>query len=1506
MYGMGRSLSATRRRRGVGSVVKIVGATFLTVATVMLVLQPAPSLHVGGKHATAALASGSEPSYSPSELWGGGNPDESCDTCTTSELLGESTGQSLQGDQLISPVNGDFTQTNSLFSVNTVGGDLSTELTYDAALAQAEAASGATYSGYFGWGWSSTINYSATPNVFGQVTLNEPNGSAVTFSPALNDGCGTGDYEDFQKYTTSDSYLPWCATSRLDAQLGSFGGVGFKLTEGNGDESGYSWTGQLAWSGTRADPQALTYTYNIAPGGGGTGVPSSDTCLQDGESSCFDITDGTHCVSTEIDTFGFIQKVIDPSGQAWTIGYNDSTQDLTSVTAPSGSTTLYSYNTTAASPYNMQMNAFTNPGFSGQPTGVTDVYYLPAGMAYRLVDPSGGQTVYTYSNTTCTSSTGCVGIGVFQFTEVSYQDGVNDFDNYEGGVLISDAWGPGSTTQSGSNQEWQFTWTWAVNQVNYYYDTVTMPTGATAVILYDAVGNVVAFQDPNDNTTYSMYNDTGGNDLDELCWTTNPGVSVPYNASCSNPPPGSTSYTYDANGNQLSVTDPLGHTSYSGYYTNGLLCWTAEASVGNGSPCTTVNGVDQNPNGAPAGSTIYEYTLGNQTLKTVAYNTPYAQTTQDYYDADSELVAEVPPDGVNGGPPASNPYATQYVYPHYGVLSQVDAPLGRDTSYTYDGAGNVLTKTDASGVTTNTYDTSERLCWTITAFNAVTSPTCVAGTDGPTGSTSYGYLVDTPYVTTMVDPNGNATTYQYTDFQHISMPTITNDAMGTQKTFAVYDSYGNTCLTGPYSGTLPSCPATASATPSGDTGSITNAEGQLLSTTDPMGEITSYAYTNAAFPTDPTSMTNPLGKTTTYTYDADGDQIQATDPMSNTITTGFDQDGRECYSAPVATSASCSSPPTGVGVTTMAWNAADERSQMVDNYGSTSSVTSTFSYDADGNLTSQSDDNGRTVGYAYDDAGETSCIAYPVSTSPNCSNAPSATNSVVDRTYDGAGRLATVTDWLGNTTNYINYNQLSELGGVAFPTGETLNYEYDADGNLTSADYAGTTVGNNSWSYNADEEQASTSQLGTFASPTDAYNNYKQVTTASNPTGSGSVSDTYSVASNGEMLSDQAAGKPAISLSYNGGAQLTSLTNPNLPAASADSSYAYTADGQRCWSDASSTVVTSPTCGSAPSGSTSYQWNARGQLCWSGASTSTASCSAPPSGVTTYTYSGDGLRMTETPPTGSQLKFSWDTVDGGTIPLLLDDGTNAYIYGSTLFGGTAPVEQINQSTGAVSYLASIPAGVQDVFSSSGSVQEQAAYSTYGTWVIELGSVATPFGFQGSYTDPTGLIYLINRYYDPSADQFLSVDPDVATTGQPYAFTGDDPLNATDPLGLFPHKKKKQSTGKSKTGRHQRGEARQKADQARSNNPNKRQAPADQSTQGAQAPDPQGKNYMTVTPSANPAYDNGPGQSTNGYQDTSLPPSELEKGAGIAVVVGGVTWIVRGLIAGCEDVCPAAG
>jgi len=43
--------------------------------------------------------------------------------------------------------------------------------------------------------------------------------------------------------------------------------------------------------------------------------------------------------------------------------------------------------------------------------------------------------------------------------------------------------------------------------------------------------------------------------------------------------------------------------------------------------------------------------------------------------------------------------------------------------------------------------------------------------------------------------------------------------------------------------------------------------------------------------------------------------------------------------------------------------------------------------------------------------------------------------------------------------------------------------------------------------------------------------------------------------------------------------------------------------------------------------------------------------------------------------------------------------------------------------------------------------------------------------------------VVHRYYDPVTEQFLSVDPLVDVTGTPYAFTGGDPVNGSDPTGL---------------------------------------------------------------------------------------------------------------------------
>ena len=59
-----------------------------------------------------------------------------------------------------------------------------------------------------------------------------------------------------------------------------------------------------------------------------------------------------------------------------------------------------------------------------------------------------------------------------------------------------------------------------------------------------------------------------------------------------------------------------------------------------------------------------------------------------------------------------------------------------------------------------------------------------------------------------------------------------------------------------------------------------------------------------------------------------------------------------------------------------------------------------------------------------------------------------------------------------------------------------------------------------------------------------------------------------------------------------------------------------------------------------------------------------------------------------------------------------------------------------------------------------------------------------FGFTGAWTDAvTGLVHLRARDYDPATGQFLSVDPAVDSTRQPYAYTGNNPIQRTDPSGL---------------------------------------------------------------------------------------------------------------------------
>jgi len=88
---------------------------------------------------------------------------------------------------------------------------------------------------------------------------------------------------------------------------------------------------------------------------------------------------------------------------------------------------------------------------------------------------------------------------------------------------------------------------------------------------------------------------------------------------------------------------------------------------------------------------------------------------------------------------------------------------------------------------------------------------------------------------------------------------------------------------------------------------------------------------------------------------------------------------------------------------------------------------------------------------------------------------------------------------------------------------------------------------------------------------------------------------------------------------------------------------------------------------------------------------------------------------------------------------------------------------------------------------SGSVANTYSYDAYGNTTSSTGTVYNPFGYAGEYTDSeSGFVYLRARYYDPATQQFLSVDPWVRKTGQAYGYSGADPVNFVDPLGLSRH------------------------------------------------------------------------------------------------------------------------
>lgn len=321
-----------------------------------------------------------------------------------------------------------------------------------------------------------------------------------------------------------------------------------------------------------------------------------------------------------------------------------------------------------------------------------------------------------------------------------------------------------------------------------------------------------------------------------------------------------------------------------------------------------------------------------------------------------------------------------------------------------------------------------------------------------------------------------------------------------------------------------------------------------------------------------------------------------------------------------------------------------------------------------------------------------------------------------------------------------------------------------------------------SFTYNGDNLQASVNANSY------SYDALNRLASAPNLSGA-TVTTSYD--SLGNVASMATAGASTEYFGHGAGSQLcysgTATGTCTTPPTGA-TLYGDNATGGRCFSTTASYSV-SASCTSPPSASvtTTYNYDQAGNLtCLTVPNTSGATCASPnPTYSSTFAYNGNGLRMSDTLAGQGTQQFTWDQT--GSVPRILEDGTNAYLYGpaGNPATGNAPLELVNLSNASTLVETSIPNFAQMEVTSTGSLDAIRVYSDTGSAHNQFGTFVTPFGYAGGYTDPTGLVYLVHRYYDPQTSQFLTVDPLVEITGQAYSYAGNDPVNGSDPSGLGP-------------------------------------------------------------------------------------------------------------------------
>jgi RHS repeat-associated protein len=1235
------------------------------------------------------------------------------------------------------------------------------------------------------------------------VTVNQPGGAQVTFYPQSAGSCtapyvaaGSGGY----------CALPQDVGATLSYSSANGGTYTFSPSPG----ATYTYTSQgplTSESDAAGDTLAIAY---------GSPAPGSGNCPSTA-GWCQTVTSASGRVLTiGYNSSGFVTSVTDPMGREWAYSYAGS--DLTSATDPMGNKTTYTYGAgSTGNPLNAN-NLLTITSPNAQPGGPdtgadTVIAYNAAGQATSVTDPMGDTTTINYCMDAAAGDCMNAATGSGDVT-VTYPDQEMQVENYTQGVLTAHT-GFNGQVPSEEDVNPSFASAGGAGGTLLPLSTSNADNEVSAVT-YNSSGQALSTTDPLGNVSTMWPTTLGGDSCATDAEAASPcsstqtgpapvapgGIITP---PSSVPPAGVTYSLYDTDGNDLydttgvyepgSDTAAYAQTTYTLYKGNTVTLNGKNISCSSSPPtpsmpCAEIDASDvvtqleYYPSSSPSVGLLESESVPDGNGSELA-------TTTYSYDNDGEQTSAISPDGnVTGANPGN--YTTVSAYNADGMeTSETDAGgagatiTPRTTSYGYDADGNQVSVTGPRGFTTRTAYNADDLATTITdadgnetlncyngigaasqtvppagvAANNLTASSCPASY--PAGYSdrlasdatisTYNSAAELASVSTPAPPGQTGietTTYTYDPAGQLTETSGPPASTGgpDQVTYSTYDADGDVLTTTDGYGT--SSPSTVAACydPNGDQTAVVAADGNTSGTAT-CEQSYPWVVSSSSYPaqakyqttssydsadelvstTTPATTAAPQGATTTTSYDPDGDPVSTTSPNEVTTTMTFPVPG-----GPVGTVSYSGSSAHSVSNT---YDAEGNLTSMTDGTG-----TSTYSVDPFGELTSATNGAGQAVTYAYDADGDTTGITYPLP-----SSATWAATDTVSYGYDHADVLTSVTDFSNHKITITpNANEVpaSETLGSS---GDTISYTYNAGDYLSGIALANSTSTLQSFTYKMAPDGSVTSETDAPSSQSSATYTYDPLGQIASMTQGNNNTLSYAFDPSGNLtaLPSQATG------SYDYAGELTSAVT-----GSTTTSYTYDPAGDRLTATQGSATIASA------------GWNGAGQL---------ASYSNPASDMTSAAYDGNGYRTAETTASGTQ-DFTW-----GAGSDLLMDSANAYIY----TGSAAPAEQVNLSTGAVTYLNQDALGsVRGVVSSSGALTATTSYDAWGNPMSSGGLASyTPFGFAGGYTDPTGLIYLLNRYYDPSTGAFLSVDPDLSETGEPYGYAGGDPADSTDPSGM---------------------------------------------------------------------------------------------------------------------------